>query len=156
MKRLTKKEKGFVKDYIKTDNATLAAKRNYEIESPDIENVAASIGSENLTKPKIIKAIADAFPDQLLAEKHLELLNKREKVIIERKNDDGSDVYEVLDQPETQAVGKALDMAYKIKGSYQAEKPVSPNLNIFIKIENKELEAVRQKYEKELKTKLLT
>ena len=120
-KKLTKKERGFVKDVVETGNATLAALKNYDIKAIDKENVAGSIGSENLTKPKIIKAIEDALPDDLLAERHLELLNKREKSIIEYDNEDvgGKKVYQVLDQPDTHAVSKGLDMAYKIKGSYK-------------------------------------
>ena len=131
-KRLTKKEKGFVKDYVKTDNATFAAKNNYEIQAKDVENVAGAIGSENLTKPKIIKAIAEMLPDELLSERHLELLNKREKVIVSHKNKDGDDVFEILDQPETQAVSKGLDMAYKIKSTYAPDK----NLNVNITNQN--------------------
>lgn len=120
--RLTKKEKGFVKDMLKTDNATFAALNNYDIRSEDKENVAGAIGSENLTKPKIIKAIADRLPDDLLEERHLELLNKRE--VIKMFNGEGK----VIDQPDTQAVSKGLEMAYKIKGSYAPEKHVNLNL----------------------------
>lgn len=114
--KLTKKQKGFVKDYVKTGNATLAVINNYEIESVNKRDVAKSIGSENLTKPYIQKAIADRLPDDLLAERHLELLNKRE--IIKMYNGDGV----VIDQPDTQAVSKGLDMAYKVKGSYAPER----------------------------------
>ena len=149
MKRLTKKEKGFVKDFIITNNATEAAKRNYEIESPNIDNVAGSIGSENLTKPKILNAIADALPNELLAKRHLELLNKRE--VIKMFNGEGK----IIDQPDTQAVAKGLDMAYKVKGVYVSEKPIGTLINIAVRIENKELESLREEYEKKLKAKLL-
>jgi phage terminase small subunit len=54
---LTKKQRGFVKDIIKTGNATKAALNNYDIESEDEENVAGAIGSENLRKPKIQEAL---------------------------------------------------------------------------------------------------
>ena len=120
--RLSKKEKGFVKDVVETGNATLAALNNYEIESDNKENVAGAIGSENLRKPKIQKAIADALPDDLLTERHLELLNKRE--VIKMFNGEGK----VIDQPETQAVSKGLDMAYKIRGSYAPEKHLNVTL----------------------------
>ena len=61
MKRLSKKQQGFVRDFIKTGNATQAALNNYEIESEDKENVAGAIGSENLTKPMIQAEIKPAL-----------------------------------------------------------------------------------------------
>lgn len=50
MTKLTKKQKGFVKDYIDTGNATKAARKNYNTKT---NGSARSIGSENLTKPDI-------------------------------------------------------------------------------------------------------
>ena len=67
-----------------------------------------------LTESKGWKELMDEFiPDSLLAERHQELLNKREYSKVDE---------EVIDQPETQAVSKGLDMAYKLKGSYEPEK----------------------------------
>lgn len=112
---LTRKQKGFVKDYIKTGNGEVSARNNYDVAN---DNTARSIASENLTKPNIKKAIADAIPDELLTERHLELLNKREIV-----ND--------IDRgPDVQAVTKALDMGYKIKGTYAPEKNVNVNVEL--------------------------
>lgn len=155
--KLTKKQKGFVKDYVKTGIGSLAVKENYDVTD---DNTARAIASENLTKPNIVeeiakeeKKIADRIPDELLAERHLELLNKREVYQIgygEEKE------WEVSDEPDTQAVSKGLDMAYKLKGSYAPEKPQSPLLNLTITLENKDLEDIRVKYEEELKNKLLS
>ncbi len=50
MKRLTKKQRGFLKDYEATGNATEAAMRNYDVKSRDVAN---AIGAENLAKPSI-------------------------------------------------------------------------------------------------------
>jgi phage terminase small subunit len=47
---LTPRRKGFVKDYLKTGNATLAAKENFNTSN---DNSAAAIGSELLRIPKI-------------------------------------------------------------------------------------------------------
>ena len=47
---LTKKQEGFVKDYLDTGNATESARRNYNVKN---DNVAGAIGGENLQKPKI-------------------------------------------------------------------------------------------------------
>ena len=53
-RELTKKQRGFIRDYIKTGNATLAAANHYDIESTrDKDNVAATIGKENIRKPQI-------------------------------------------------------------------------------------------------------
>jgi len=50
LKKLTKKQQGFAKDYLETGNASLAVKKNYAIKN---DATARSIGSENLTKPNI-------------------------------------------------------------------------------------------------------
>lgn len=55
--RLTKKQQGFVKDYVLSGNGQTAALNNYEIEAKDKESVARSIATENLTKPYIVEAI---------------------------------------------------------------------------------------------------
>lgn len=133
---LTKKQKGFVKDYIKTGIGTLAVKENYDVTD---DNTARSIASENLTKPSIQKAIADRLPDDLLEERHLELLNKRETFTVydKIKDEEGKEktVPRFIDiGPEVQAVSKGLDMAYKIKGSYAPEK----NINVNVEVENDE------------------
>ena len=60
MAKLTKKQKGFVKDYLDTGNATESAERNYNVKDRD---VARSIGSENLTKPDIRAYLADKSND---------------------------------------------------------------------------------------------
>jgi len=149
-RELTKKQKGFVRDYVKTGIGEVAAKKNYDAKNGD---TARSIASENLTKPYIIEAVkelekkmSDRIPDDLLEQRHLELLNKREKKITE----DGE---EIDVGPDVQAVTKSLDMAYKLKGSYAAEKHQSTNLNVNIEAGNEELDALRAKYEEELKAK---
>ena len=100
---LTKKQKGFVKDYVETGNGTQSALKNYDTID---EDVAGVIATQNLGKLKIQNAIADALPDELLKEKHLALLNKIDK--------DG--------EIDVVAVKAGLDMAYKIKSSYAPEK----------------------------------
>ena len=74
------------------------------------------------------------LPDSLLAKKHKELLNKRETNLIATKSETGEKVYEVLDQPETQAVSKALDMAYKLKDRYPKEDRPEGNRTLVINI----------------------
>lgn len=121
--RLTKKQRGFVKDYVKTGNGQQSAMRNYDVSSKES---AEALASENLTKPAIIQAIQERLPDDLLAERHLELLNKRETETVYETSGTGEDKITTsitIDRgPDTQAVTKALDMAYKLKGTYAPEK----------------------------------
>ena len=86
-----------------------------------------------LTRTKGWKELIEKeLPDGLLAERHRELLNKREVNLIRKKGDTGEEIFEVLNQPETQATSKALDMAYKIKGSYAPEKHDIRKINLNI------------------------
>ena len=74
---------------------------------------------QRLTESKGFQQLMDEYlPDELLAEKHKELLTAPKKVRHYIKGDLESE-YEELD---TQAVSKGLDMAYKLKGSYAPEK----------------------------------
>ena len=120
MDELRPKQKKFVQEYIANGgNATQAVKDVYDVDKED-DNTAGSIGSENLSKPKIKRAIAslaDSIPNELVVSKHLELLNKMEKVT---KNNMTTGKIDVIDTGEidAQAVKAGLDMAYKLKGSY--------------------------------------
>ena len=73
---------------------------------------------ENVKQRVYKEVLEEILPDTLLAEKHLELLMVPKKV---RKfiKGDLEDEYEELD---SFAIKAGLDMAYKIKGSYAAEK----------------------------------
>lgn len=129
--KLTKKEKGFVKDYVKTGNGTLAALNNYDIQSKDPENVAAAIASENLTKPKIQKAIDERLPDDLLDQVHLEGLRANRVIsanIIHGEADEATNDF--IEVPDYATRHKYLDSAYKVKGSYAAEKHTNLNINV--------------------------
>lgn len=53
MKTLSRKQAGFVRDYLETGNGTQAALKNYNVQGKNKENIAASIAKENLTKPQI-------------------------------------------------------------------------------------------------------
>ena len=104
-RRLSKKAKGFVRDVVEGATGVQAALNNYDT---DKYNVANAIASENLTKPAIIDAIDAALTDELIAKKHLDLLN----------DNDGN------------IKAKGVDMAYKVKGKYAAEKSIRVNVDI--------------------------
>ena len=126
---LTKKQRSFVKEYAKNENGTQAViKAKYDVKD---SIVAKSIATENLTKPYIIEAVklekqslADSIPDELLTERHIELLNKREtfvNIVNNSKVDLG---------PDTQAVKAGLEMGYRLKGSYAPEKSLHLGLSL--------------------------
>lgn len=131
-KGLTKKQKGFVKDYLETGNGVESALANYDTTD---YSTAGAIASENLNKPKIVNAIQEALPDELLARIHLEGLNATKRSgtggmrigIGEdgKVNDFG---HTDIDEPDYAVRHKYLDSAYKIKGTYSPEKSITLNI----------------------------
>lgn len=118
----TKKEGDFAKEYAKTGNGTQAILKTYNTKDPKTASVMAV---ENLAKPriqKLILSIADKIPDELLVKKHLELLNvpKVKRVYIK------GEMMSEVEETDSQAIGKGLDMAYKIKGYYAPDKVIIP------------------------------
>ncbi len=140
MTGLSKKEKGFVKDFVETGNGVQSALNNYDTES---YSTAGVIAHDNLKKPKIINAIQEALPDELLATVHLEGL-KASKTY-QGKDDDSETILE----PDYAVRHKYLDSAYKLKGLYAPEKSI--NLNVEAEITNPEAKKLAEKYEEELK-----
>lgn len=76
--KLTKKQRGFVRDYMIDENGTQAALKNYDIESGNPERVANAIAVENLSKPAIVdaietkrKSLKEALIDQGIDEKKI-------------------------------------------------------------------------------------
>lgn len=71
------------------------------------------------------------LPDSLLAKRHKALLNKQEVIIVR----DGKESHtELTEQPHAD-VKAAIDMAYKLKGKYAAEKhEVKGNLFDFLNV----------------------
>ena len=120
--KLTKREKGFVRDIANGKTGVAAATRNYNTSS---YSSAGAIASETLDKPRIqeaLKAIGNQIPDELLVERHLELLNQRKLSYIYDENNNNQ--IRVVDQPDYMTVLRALDLAYRIKGVYK-DKPQS-------------------------------
>lgn len=113
-----------------------------------------AVKPQNLTESKGWKELMNTYlPDKLLAKRHKELLDKRDQFVI--KDAETGKVTDKVDMgPDTMAVTKGLDMAYKLKGSYAPEKSQALNLNIKGDIkEFAELEAIRLEFEDKLKAK---
>lgn len=118
--RLTHKERGFVKDIAKGETGVQAALNNYDTTD---YSTAGAIASENLKKPKIINALEEALPDELLAQVHREGLFATKPTY----NDENEMIGEDAD---FNVRHKYLDSAYKLKGKYAAEKHLNMNVDI--------------------------
>ncbi len=109
-------------------------------------------GSASLmVKSKTWKFILnEQMPDELLAERHVELLNKRD--ITHIKDSTGAIVQTIDNGPETAAVSKALEMAYRLKGSYDEQKGDEKKVNIYNLIYKPEYKKLTKDFEDSLKT----
>jgi phage terminase small subunit len=127
MDKLTKKQRGFVKDYLDTDNATEAAERNYDVKN---RNVANAIGAENLAKPSI----------QQVIESHAE---KAESMI-----------YHLSQNGEREAIRLGASKDIMNRAGYKAvDKSMNINLDANITI-NPETLKVANEFEERLKKQL--
>ena len=106
-----------------------------------------------LTKTKSWQAIMEEYmPEEHLALRHSELLDKRDYRKI--TNPDGTTT-EVDSGPETNAVSKGLELAYRLRGSFSKDETPPPSTvmyNLFYKPEVREQMKV---FEDGLKTSLL-
>lgn len=87
---------------------------------------------ERVTTTKSWAALLEEhMPQSLLARRHEELLNKRDTSLITIGRGKKARV-EIIDRgPDTTAVKGALEMAYKLRGSFVAEPPPAPVANIY-------------------------
>ncbi|HEX9503607.1 MAG TPA: terminase small subunit [Patescibacteria group bacterium] len=139
---LTDEEKKFVKNVVKTGNATQSVIKAF----PNItdKNYAGVKGHELLRKPKIIKvvkSIAERIPDEELLQVHKEGLHAM------KVHGSMTEPDRIVDDYPTRH--KYLDTAYKLKGSYAPEKTI----NLEVKTNIKDLEKYQdlaRKYEAEL------
>lgn len=113
MSKLTKQEKKFVKIKAETGNGTLAAKKAFGIQDSNCAGVKAY---DLLRNPKIISALEEALPDELLLEVHREGLSATRGI-------DGN-----IELPDYAVRHKYLDTAYKLRGSYAPDKHVTLNI----------------------------
>lgn len=133
-RKLTKQEKKFVEIKAETGNGTLAVQKAFEIEDPNYAGVKAH---RLLSDDKIISALEEALPDELLAKVHREGLEATKRSGVGgmkigigtdgKVNDFG---HTEIDEPDYAVRHKYLDSAYKLKGSYAAEKHINVSLQI--------------------------
>ena len=115
-KRLSKKQKGFAKDFAQTGNGTQSALKNYDTTDPKTASVMAV---ENLAKPSVI---AEIEKQQITLQAALEKQGVTPERIAEK-------VDELLESENYKAVNNGLTHATKIYGIDQ-ETPKSPTTQI--------------------------
>lgn len=113
--KLTKQEQGFVKDLIKTGNATEAVLNNFDIEDPNYAGVKGNRLIRNDKIQKAIRTLADRIPDDKLHEVIMEGLNA-----------------ETNEKPDYNVRHKYLDTSLKLKGAYEVDE--NRNINILMPV----------------------
>lgn len=139
-KRLSKKRRGFAKDFALTGNATEAAVRNFDVKDRD---VARRVGSELLTFPDVIAEV----------ERHEETLKSalEKKGITPEKIADK--VNELLESPNYKAINNGLQHATKIYG-VEDEKPPTQG-NTYIQIFAPNIQAKIKELDETIKAQLI-
>ncbi len=142
--KLSKKQLGFVKDYVLTGNGQEAAMNNYDIGGKDPENTARSIASENLTKPNVMLAV------EIKKETLKSALEKQgitpEKIAIK--------VDKLLDSEDPNAIDKGLKHATSIYGVIDPQES-NKGGNTYNFIFSKEVQEDVKEIESRIKAKLL-
>jgi len=141
--KLTKKQFGFVRDYVLTGNGTQSAMRNYNLKN---NFVASNVASENLLKPYIAEAVKveearvaltlrealerEGVGPQFLAQKVKQLLKTKGYQAVDRglahatkiyglaedqMKPVGGNTYNILFSSDTQEAVKALEDTLKVK-----------------------------------------
>lgn len=164
MTKLTNKQKKFVETYLETGVGSVAARAAYDIPEEN-KSLAASVASENLTKPYIVEAIRKGQKDSQIEEAFQKLISLKRldyftfplsmsnQEIEEHVEAQGITVLNIRESergklaffaiPDGQALGKALDIWAKVAGAYAAEKHVNLNLNSEVNYEEVDPEIKR-------------
>lgn len=173
-RKLTAKQRGWVRDYLATNNASEATRRNYDV----APGTVTSLASENLAKPSIQEAIREAIPPDFLTQKHQELFAAKKldyfvfpkvmeddeivahcasvgvTVITVRLSDKGKMAFYTM--PDAQAIKNALEMSYKIAGAFVPETGLGENSgNTYNFLFSSDTQASIKEFEDRLKAKLL-
>lgn len=147
-KKFTKKQAAFVQEYVKPQvTGTAAVMSTYDAKD---EASARAMASELLSKPHIAAVIADRIPADLVAKKHLALLNKMET--IREVDPNTKDVRLVrTNEIDGKSVSKALELYFRTQGAYQVDAPPAPPGNTYNFFYKPQIRATTDKYEEELK-----
>ncbi len=116
----------------------------------------------NITKSKSWAMLMDEFlPDDIVLERHSELLNKRDvKILTEWVSEPGKRKQKRVERevdagPNVPAVSKALEMAYKLRGSYIPEKPQEQAQTVYNLFYQPKVQASLRIFEDALKEQII-
>lgn len=162
MPKLTKKQAGFVEDFVNTGNGTQSVLKNYDIESKNPENVAAVIATENLSKPNVALAVEigqQTLKSALLKQgitpekiaKKIDILLEAQKVT--RTYIKGELATEIEEEDHT-AIDKGLKHAKDIYGIEDLDTKPQVN-NTYINIFSPETQADIKELESKIKARLI-
>lgn len=145
--KLTKKQRGFVNDYVDTENGTQAVMKNYNVKD---NIVAKSVASENLAKPYIMEAIEvkrRSLKEALIARGITEdYLASKVDVLLSATDLTGKSDYTAID--------KGLKHATSIYGIDQ-DKPKQETGNTYNFIFSPDVQSEVREIEEKIKAKLL-
>lgn len=112
--------------YLKGKNKSM---RNVMLKAGYSEATAVNPSAKLISSIGWQKLLDKYLPEKMIAERHRQLLDKKELVI---RNNNKTGKLEVLEtgQIDAQAVSKALDMYYKLKGTYAPEKNINANITL--------------------------
>ena len=81
-----------------------------------------------LSNDKIVSALEEALPDELLAQVHREGLEAGKRIF--KNNNESGEIEDMGIEPDYAVRHKYLDSAYKLKGRYAPEKSLNVNLDL--------------------------
>lgn len=142
--KLTKKQRGFVKDYVDTGNGTQAALKNYNIEGKNPERIASVIAVENLAKPSVAIAVE-------IAQETLKSALQKQGVTPEKI---AKKVNQLLDSKDGNIIDKGLKHAKDIYGVEDLDNKPKTN-NTYNFIFNAETQARVKEFEAKIKQRLI-
>lgn len=148
-KRLTRKQRKFVDEFVSTGNGTQAALEAYDTTKP---NVAAVISTENLKKPNVQHELTERLSLEMVEEAHESLLSAvrldyfvfprsmSDEEITEHVEAQGLTVLNIrpsdkgklafFSLPDGASRGKGIELYHKVKGTFAPDKSINVNVEV--------------------------
>jgi len=141
LRKLTMKQRRFVKEYIKSGNQTLAAKRSYNCN----DDTARSLGSSNITKHNIKSAVIKAqekigITDSFLAKTLKEGLKAKETKFFA----DGGKVRDKRNCVDYPTRAKYLEIGHKLRGNFIDRSEVNATVSVRDTLQDLVRERIKQ------------
>lgn len=152
-RKLTRKQKKFVASMVETGIGSVAAREAYDI-PPENTKLAASIASENLAKPYIVKEIARGITPDMVDEAHSSLLTavRLDYFVFGKHMTDEEITAHVEAQgltcinirpsekgklaffslPDGAARGKGIELYHKVQGTFAPEKKMHGHVHVHV------------------------